>query len=150
MKRLTREAGFAEKITLMQNAYRHFPPKPRSDGEFDLTFLNVEHSVARCALSMNSVLFWERQNRSAFGDGDKEVFRLEVRSLLRSCCRWDHGLGPSLNRWKRLDSTMANRRQNGPQRFVPNLERKERPTLGRDRNSEKRNPDMIFLSPGVS
>jgi hypothetical protein len=30
--------------------------------------------------------------------------------------------------------------------FVRNLERKERPTFGRDRNREERNPDMIFFA----
>ena len=55
-ERLPCKATFAEKITLVQNAYCGFLPDLRYNAEFYLSFLYVKDSIGRVALSKDRLL----------------------------------------------------------------------------------------------
>ena len=78
---LPRQTTFPEKIAGIQYRYRGLLALIRDYGEFDLSFLDVKHSVAGIPLSEDRVLLGERQNLPALADGCQEVVGVEFSGL---------------------------------------------------------------------
>jgi hypothetical protein len=88
-ERLSCKATLSEEIALVQNAYCGFLPELRHNGEFYLSFLYIENSIGRIALSKDRLLFGKSLDLPAGAvDCRKECFGIELAEFLGRCRGW--------------------------------------------------------------
>src|ERR1035438_1642361 len=79
------EATFAEESTLIQNAYCGFLPARRYNGEFDFSFLDIEHGVSDIPLNKDPLPLSGSCDCSTSVDGRKEGLEGELAAFLGRC-----------------------------------------------------------------